>query len=110
MWKAFLGKKINALIMDIQQVVKEFFRNIGNGNGSANACIIDQEIKSFHTPMLLQRGKQFGYEMIDVTTGEAVARAMSVVVWYDYGSNQSIVLPDEKKTLFSKPVAGTSSE
>ena len=52
----------------------------------------------------------FGYEMIDVTTGEAVARAMSVVVWYDYGSNQSIVLPDEKKTLFSTPVAGTSSE
>jgi len=52
----------------------------------------------------------FGYEMIDVTTGEAVARAMSVVVWYDYGSNQSIVLPDEKKALFSKPVAGTSSE
>jgi len=57
-----------------------------------------------------RKSMTFGYEMIDVTTGVAVASATSVVVWYDYGSNQSVVMSDEKKVLFSKPVAGVSSE
>ena len=57
-----------------------------------------------------RKSMTFGYEMIDVTTGEAVAKAISVVVWYDYGTNKSLVLSDEKKALFSKPVAGVSSE
>ena len=48
----------------------------------------------------------FGYEIIDVTTGESVATAKSVVVWYDYGRGKSIPLTDEKKAIFSKPIPG----
>ena len=48
----------------------------------------------------------FGYEIIDVTTGESVASAKSVVVWYDYAKGKSIPLTDEKKALFSKPIPG----
>jgi len=54
-----------------------------------------------------RKSMTFGYEMVDETTGQAVASARSVVVWYDYSANQSIALSDEKKALFSKPVPST---
>jgi acyl-CoA thioester hydrolase len=52
----------------------------------------------------------YGYEMLDVTTGGAVARAKSVVVWYDYATSKSVPLTDANKRLLSAPVSGTSSE
>ena len=57
-----------------------------------------------------RKSMTFGYQMVDVTTGEAVASARSVVVWYDYAANKSIELSEEKKSVFSKPVTGVASE
>jgi acyl-CoA thioesterase FadM len=48
--------------------------------------------------------------MFDVTTGRAVAKAKSVVVWYDYAAGKSIPLSDENKRILSQPVSGIASE
>lgn len=57
-----------------------------------------------------RKSMTFGYEIIDVTTGEAIATATSVVVCYDYGSNRSVEITEEKRALFSKPVGVVAPE
>ena len=46
----------------------------------------------------------YAYEIMDVTTGRAVASAKSVVVWYDYAAGKSIPLSDKTKALLTKPI------
>ena len=52
----------------------------------------------------------YAYEIVDVTTGQTVAEARSVLVWYDYEASRPVPLSDRTKALLSVPVEGISSE
>jgi acyl-CoA thioester hydrolase len=47
---------------------------------------------------------KYSYEIVDTTTGQLVAEAKTVQVWYDYDAGRPVPLTEETKARLSAPV------